>query len=75
MARITNINDLDVNIYSCGSQRLSHNIKTKLGIQPIEIYTNKLGKLINVFIMTPKLSNYLKEWTNNNPNANEVRDG
>jgi len=75
MARITNINDLDVNIYSCGSQRLSHNIKTKLGIHPIEIYTNKLGKLINVFIMTPKLSNYLKEWTNNNPNANEVRDG
>lgn len=72
MARITNINELgDIKTYSCGSQRLSHNIKTKLGIYPINVYRNKNHKIINVFVLTTELSNYLKEWSNNNPNKNK----
>lgn len=76
MAQITNITNLDVKTYSCGSQRLSHNIKTNLNMQPINVYENKAGKLINVFILTPKLSEFLGEWTKNKPQKKrEVRSG
>lgn len=68
MAKITNINELDnIKKYFCGSQRLSHNIRTKLGILPIDVYTNKNNKVINVYIMTPQLSQFLNDWTKNNP--------
>lgn len=69
---ITNINELEqdnkVRTYSCGSQRLSHAIITKLGMVPIDVYQhNKTGRYINVFIMTDELSKFLIEWSNNNP--------
>lgn len=69
---ITNINELEqdkkVRTYSCGSQRLSHSIITKLGMVPIKVYQHsQTGKYINVFIMTEKLSKFLTEWSNNNP--------
>lgn len=68
MARISNLNEINnLKTYCCGSQRLSHNIKTKLGIMPIDVYKNKNNKIINVFILTPDLSDYLIEWTKNNP--------
>ena len=70
---ITNLkelsNDNKIKLYNCGSQRLSHAIRTKLNIVPIDIYRHKkTGKLINVFIMTNELSNFLTEWSNNRPN-------
>lgn len=58
-------------IYSCGSERLSHEIRTKLNLLPIRVYQHKNGKIINEFIMCEKLSNFLKEWTNNNPKRKE----
>ena len=69
---ITNTNELmekeDIKTYSCGSQRLSHEIITKLHICPINVYTHKTtGKLINVFIMSKELSEFLTNWTKNNP--------
>lgn len=69
---ITNIEELEekkkIKTYSCGSQRLSHSIRTKLGIVPINVYKhNKSGKIINVFVMTNELSEFLKDWSNNNP--------
>lgn len=69
---ITNIDKLEqekkVKTYSCGSQRLSHSIITKLGMVPIKVYKHsQTGKYINVFIMTDELSKFLTEWSNNNP--------
>jgi len=69
---ITNTNELienkDIKTYSCGSQRLSHEIITKLHICPINVYTHKTtGRLINVFIMSKDLSEFLTKWTKNNP--------
>lgn len=76
MAQITNMADLNVKTYSCGSQRLAHNIKTVLNIQPVNVYENKLGKIINVFILTPKLSEFLTAWTQNKPKKRkEVQSG
>lgn len=69
---ITNTDELienkEIKTYSCGSQRLSHEIITKLHICPINVYTHKTtGKLINVFIMSKELSKFLTNWTKNNP--------
>nr|DAT76356.1 MAG TPA: hypothetical protein [Caudoviricetes sp.] len=69
---ITNIEELEkkkkVKTYSCGSQRQSHEIRTKLGMVPIKVYQHsQTGKYINVFIMTDELSKFLTEWSNNNP--------
>ncbi|MFA7010592.1 MAG: hypothetical protein WC240_05165 [Bacilli bacterium] len=76
MAQITNMADLNVKTYSCGSQRLAHNIKTVLNIQPVNVYENKAGKIINVFILTPKLSEFLTQWTQNKPKKKrEVQSG
>ena len=69
--KITNTQELKDNgtkFYSCGSQRLSHNIQTKLGMVPVNVYKHrKTGKLINVFVMTDELSRFLEEWTKNRP--------
>lgn len=65
---VTNIAELTgIKFYKCFSQRLSHNIQTKLNILPIEVYTHKNGKIVNVYIMTKELSDFLVEWSNNKP--------
>lgn len=69
---ITNLKDLEnenkISTYSCGSQKLSHAIRTQLNMVPIQVYKHRAnGKLVNVFIMTEELSRFLTEWTNNNP--------
>lgn len=69
---ITNIEELQdsksVKTYSCGSQKLSHEIRTQLNMLPINIYKHRrTGKLVNVFVLTEELSKFLTEWTNNNP--------
>lgn len=74
---ITNIEELEekknIKTYSCGSQRLSHEIRTKLGIIPINIYKHrKNGRIINVFVMTNELSEFLKVWSKNNPKKKGV---
>lgn len=73
--KIINIDELKENIevYHCGSQRLCHAIETQLGQIPINVYTHKNGKLINVFIMTNELSQFLTIWSRNNPNK-EVKN-
>lgn len=80
--KITNLEQLKqekkVKTYSCGSQKLSHEIRTKLDMVPIDIYKHRTtGKLINVFIMTDELSDFLKQWTANKPNKEkaEVHNG
>lgn len=68
MAIITNYKELKgVHFFKCFSQRLSHVIQNKLNVCPISIYTHPNGKIVNVFIMTPELSELLKEWTANKP--------
>lgn len=66
---ISNLDELErdgkVDTYCCGSQRLCHAIEFELGLRPVNIYKNKNGKIINVFILSQKLSDFLKEWTNN----------
>lgn len=69
---ITNIKELEtkkrIKTYSCGSQRLSHAIRTELGMVPVNVYKHeKTGKIINVFVLTNELSAFLTKWTNNNP--------
>lgn len=66
---IDNIESLDVKLYKCFSQRLSHAIQTELGIQPVKVYQHKNGRLVNLYIMTPQLSQFLKAWTANNPKS------
>lgn len=78
---ITNVKELEQNkqidTYSCGSQKLSHEIRTRLNLVPINVYKHKkTGKLVNVFIMTKELSEFLTNWTNNRPNkSREVTCG
>ena len=66
---ISNIEELDrdgcVKTYSCGSQRLCHAIEFELGLRPVNIYKTKNGKIINVFILSKKLSDFLEQWTKN----------
>lgn len=74
--QITNTNELKKNnkieLFNCGSQRLSHEINTKLGISPIKVYEHrKSNRIINVFIMTKELSEFLKEWSRNKPTKNK----
>lgn len=69
---ITNIEKLEktkkIKTYSCGSQRLSHEIRTKLGLVPVKVYKHETtGKIINVFVMSKELAEFLTEWTQNNP--------
>ena len=69
---ITNLKELKednkISLYSCGSQKLSHAIRTQLNMVPIQVYKHRAnGKLVNVFIMTEELSLFLTKWTNNNP--------
>ena len=57
-----------IQIFSCGSQRLSHKIRTELGMIPIRTYTHKkTKKIINEFIITKELSVLLEQWTKNKP--------
>ena len=66
------IKDKKVEIFNCGSQRLSHEIRTKLGILPIKVYEHrKSNRIINVFIMTKELSEFLTEWSKNKPTKNK----
>jgi hypothetical protein len=68
MAQITNIQDLKISTYKCGSQRLSHAIKTKLNLMPVNIYEDPYTKkIINVFIMNPILSAFLIKWSEESP--------
>lgn len=66
---ISNISELEregnVKTYSCGSQRLCHAIEFELGLRPVDIYKTKNGKIINVFILSKKLSDFLEQWTKN----------
>ena len=74
MAKIENSKELNCKMYRCFSQRLSHGIQMELGQFPIDKYKHsKTGKIVNVFIMNPKLSEYLKQWSEKNPRrlANE----
>lgn len=68
---ISNIEELEkqdkVKTYSCGSQRLCHAIEFELGLRPINIYKTKNGKIINVFILSKRLSEFLEKWTKNKP--------
>lgn len=78
---ISNIKELEkdksIHTYSCGSQKLSHEIRTRLNIVPVNVYKHKkTGKLVNVFIMTDELSRFLTEWSKNKPkNQGEVSCG
>lgn len=66
MAIITNISELTtVKTYKCFSQRLSHCIQTELGVLPVNVYKHSNGKLVNVYILTPELSQFLTDWTQN----------
>lgn len=68
MAIITNARKIEgLKLFKCFSQRLSHSIQNRLGVCPIEIYKHPNGKIVNVFIITPELSAFLTEWTNNKP--------
>lgn len=67
MAIIENSNSINCNQYRCFSQRLSHEIQMTLGQMPINKYRHKNGKIVNVFVMNPKLSEFLKQWTANRP--------
>lgn len=71
MAQIENFDELKCNTYRCFSQRLSHEIQMQLGILPINRFQHKNGKMVTVFIMTPKLSKFLTEWTANKPKRGE----
>lgn len=73
---VTNISDLTgIKLYKCFSQRLSHNIQSKLDIVPINVYTHKNGKIVNVYVITPELSAFLREWSENNPNKGKGASG
>lgn len=78
---ITNVEELieknKIKTYECGSQRLSHAIRTKLNMVPIDIYTHRTtGKIVNVYVMTDELSRFLRDWTKNNPKkSKEVSNG
>ena len=68
MAKITNARHIQgLKTFNCFSQRLSHAIQNKLGICPIDIFTHANGKIVNVYIITPELSEFLTEWTKNKP--------
>lgn len=67
MAKIENINSIDCQLYRCFSQRLSHEIQMTLGEMPVSKYRHKNGKIVNVFVMTKKLSEFLTQWTANKP--------
>ena len=71
MAQISNIEQLKAEfgfeVFPCGSQRLSHEIRTKLNLLPIKCYENSKGKVINVYIMTKQLSEFLVEWSAKKP--------
>lgn len=80
--RINNTKDIKKNnpnkkiIYSCGSQRLSHEIRSQLNILPINTYTHRVtGKIINEFILTSELSEFLKKWTENRPKKEMTKNG
>lgn len=72
--KIINIDEIskDIELYHCGSQRLCHAITTQLGQVSINTYTHKNGKIINVFVMTKELSDFLKKWSESNPNKKGV---
>lgn len=70
--KMTNVKELETSknakFFNCGSKRLSHNIQTKLNMVPVDVYTHrKTGKTISVFVMTKELSEFLVEWSKNNP--------
>lgn len=67
MAKIENSKEINCNLYSCFSQRLSHAIQNELGQFPIDKYKHSNGKIANVFIMNPKLSEFLTKWSQSNP--------
>lgn len=67
MAIIENIEELACKTYKCFSQRLSHSIQMELGQLPVNKYKHANGKIVNVFIMNPKLSEYLVKWSENKP--------
>ena len=72
MAKIENINSIDCKLYRCFSQRLSHEIQMTLGEMPISKYRHKNGRIVNVFVMTPKLSAFLTQWTANKPKEDKT---
>jgi len=67
MAKIENITELACKKYNCFSQRLSHAIQMELGQMPVNKFKHTNGKIVNVFIMNPKLSVFLTEWSKNKP--------
>lgn len=67
MAMIENVSEITCKKYNCFSQRLSHSIQCELGQFPINKFQHKNGKIVNVFVLTPKLSEFLKKWSENNP--------
>lgn len=79
--QINNIDELrdegKLKTYSCGSQRLSHEIRTQLNVVPIQVYKHrKTKKLVNVFVLTQELSDFLTKWSANKPRRmKEVQDG
>lgn len=67
MAKIENSKDINCKTYCCFSQRLSHAIQCELGQFPINKFKHANGKIANVFVLTPKLSEFLTEWSKKNP--------
>ena len=67
MIKIENSKDIACKTYCCFSQRLSHAIQCELGEFPVNKFIHKNGKVANVFILTPRLSAFLNEWSKNNP--------
>lgn len=75
--QITNIQDLEkkknVKTYCCGSKRLTHAIETNLQLFPINTYKHRMtGRVISVFVMSDRLSEFLKEWTQKRPKKKGV---
>lgn len=67
MAMIENSKGINCKTFCCFSPRLSHAIQCELGQFPINKFKHKDGKIANVFILTPTLSEFLREWSRNNP--------
>lgn len=74
MAKIENITEVACCTYRCFSQRLSHAIQMELGQMPVNKYKHKNGRVVNIFIVTPKLSEFLTKWSKNKPKKEKAYD-
>lgn len=46
----------------------------ELGQMPVNKYKHKNGRVVNIFIVTPKLSEFLTKWSKNKPKKEKAYD-